>query len=109
VVGSAIIKRDHVAAELGLVERVFLDRVDDGATCLLRLGWAYVRLDGGVNPLCHILDAHQDIQLFINALEFFVVRVGLEPRLHQVLLQLVAKLLDTVSAHMMVGHDQAVG
>jgi len=70
---------------------------------------AHLRLDSGIDPLCHILDAHQDVQLLIDTLELFVVRLGVEARLHEILLQLVAELLDTICANVVVRHDQAVG
>ena len=78
VVQPALVERDHVAPQAGLVERLLLDGVHHRAALFLRLGRAGGRLHRRVDPLGHVLDAHQHVQFRVGALELLGLRAGVE-------------------------------
>ena len=107
VVDAALVERDHVAAQAGFLERFLLDLGHDGAAGGERLGRLHVRLDGVVDALGHVLDVHEDVEFQVDALDFLGVVAGVEA-VADVVVLLVADLLQRVGADVMVGHHQAV-
>ena len=70
MVQAAVVERDHVAPQTGLLGRFLLDRVHDRAAGLFRLGRRAVLGNGRVDPLGDVLDAHEHVQFQIDALDF---------------------------------------
>ena len=103
----ALVKRDHVTAQTGLIERLFFDFGHDLAPGQRRLRLD-AGLDRGIDALGHILNRHEHVQLQVDAFFLLVVGFGVEAVAHVVMV-LVAELLQAVGAHVMVGHHQAVG
>ena len=68
MVFAALVKRDHVAPQTGLVERLLLDRRHDRPPGGERLRRRHLGFDGRVDPLRHVLDRPQDVQLQVGAL-----------------------------------------
>ena len=66
-----------------------------------------LRLDGRVDPLGHVLDAHEDVQLQVVTAFLLSPRLGMEA-VAVIIVVLVAELLQTVGADVVIGHDQAV-
>ena len=69
VILAALVERDHVAAQAGLVERFLLDGGHDGPAGGERLGRLHVRLDGRVDARRHVLDRLQDVQFQVGAFQ----------------------------------------
>ena len=104
---GALIERDDIAAQAGLVGRFFLNRVHHRTPGRLRIGSAHARSHRRVHALSHVLDAHQHIQLEIDALHFLGMRLGVIARLHVIMLW-SAELPQTVEADVMVRQNQSV-
>ena len=93
VILPALVERDHVAAQAGLVERFLLDLGHDGAAGREGLSALHVRLDRRLDALGHVLDAHQDVEFQIVALVFVGPGPGVEA-VAVVIVLLVADLLQ---------------
>ena len=104
---AALVKRDHVAAQTGLVERFLFDLRHHGAAGEERLLNGHLRFHGGVHARRDILDAHEDIQFEIETAFFFRLRPGVKA-VAQVIFVFVTELLQGVGADVMIRYHQAV-
>ena len=104
----ALIERDHVAAQAGLVGRFLLDLGHRLPPGLLGRGVVQARREAGVDPRGDVLDADQYVQLEIGRLGLLVIGLG-EEAVAVVVLFLGAELCQRIGADVMVGHDQPVG
>ena len=108
MVQAALVQRDHVAAQAGLVERFFFDRVHHGLPLLAGLGRVDSLLDGRLDSSGDVLDVDQHVQFQVDALDLVLALAGVKAGLDQVLLRR-AELLQAIGPDVMVGHHQAVG
>ena len=107
VVLPTLIQRDHVAAQTGLVERFLFDFRSHGAPGEKGLLGCHFRFDCGVDAAGDVFDAHEHVEFEVEASFLLRGRPGVEA-LTQIIVILVAELLQGVGADMMVGNDQAV-
>ena len=77
VVLPALIERDHVAAQAGLVVRFLLDRAPSPPRRATRRGVVvHARLDRRVHPVGHVLDRDQHVQLEVGGLHLLGAGFG---------------------------------
>jgi hypothetical protein len=105
---AALKERDDVAAKLGLFELVFFDRIDDGAAGFLSIGSGLAGLDRGIHLGGDVFNVHEDIELEIDALDFFSGRFGVKAELEQIAVG-GAEFLEGVGGDVVIGHYQAAG
>ena len=79
MVQPAVVERDHVAPQAGLLDRFLLDRVHDRAAGLFRLGQRARLGNRRVDPIGDVLDAHKHVQFEVDALDFLVLGLGIKP------------------------------
>ena len=98
---AALVQRNDVAAQAGLVGRFLLDLRHHGATGDKRLLGGHVGFDSGVDPVGDVFDAHQDVQLEVKAAFLFAGRPGVKA-VAEIIMILVAEFLQGVRADVMV-------
>ncbi len=108
VVRPALVKGHDVAAQAGLREGFLLDLRDHLAARRRRLAPGETRGHAGVHPRGHVLDRLQHIQLEVHRLAFLGGRPR-EEAVAQVVVPLVAQLLDVVRSHVVVRDHESVG
>ncbi len=108
MVPAALVQGNHVASQRSLFERFFLDFCHDRPTGQERFLSFHIALDGGVHSVRDVLNAHQDVQLQVQALFLFGRRPRVEP-VPKIIVLLIAELLQRIGADMVVREDQAVG
>ncbi len=104
---AALEERHHIAAQTSGLERLLLQTAHHFAPCLERLFGAHFGLDRRIDAFGHILDAHQDIELQIVALELLLTAGRIKP-IGQDILFLRGKLLERPGSDVMIGNHQPV-
>ncbi len=108
VILAALVERDHVGAQAGLLLGFGLDPGHGlalGNTCR---GVVHVGLHVGHDLVGHVLDADQHVQFQVGGLDLIGLGLRQEPVPIKILL-VGADLLEGVGADVVVGHHQAVG
>ncbi len=104
---AAVVKRDHIAAQPGTVERFLFNRIDGRAPRSLSRARGHLGLDRRVDARGDILHRVQHVQFEIRASRFVSARGRLEAQVDVVLLPR-AQFLNAIGAHVLVGQHQAV-
>ena len=104
---AALVERNDIAAQTGLVERFLFDLGRDGAPGEKGLLGGQVRFDRRIHTRRHILDAHEHVEFEVEAALLLGGCAGMETVAH-VIVVLVAEFLEGVGADVMVGDDEAL-
>jgi hypothetical protein len=76
VVQPAVVQRDHVGPQPGLVERLLFELPHDGSAGGERVGRGHARLHRGVHLGRHVRDLLEDVDLLVRALQLLVARLA---------------------------------
>ena len=105
---AALVERDHVGAQAGLLQALALDLGDGRLLGLQRLDRVHALLDRGQHLGGDVLHGDEHVELEVGAGELFGRGGGVEAVGHVVLLRR-GDLLQLAEGHVVVGQDQAVG
>jgi len=108
MVGTTAEEGGDIAAQSGLFALLLLQSVDGGSFGLFGFGAAHAGGDSGLNLGGDVLDRLQNIEFQVQAGQLLAGSASDESVGEKVFAG-SGQLLDSISGHVMVGHDQAVG
>ena len=105
---AALVERDHVGAQAGLVLALFFDGRNLGVARLERLGLVMDALGRALHPRRHVFHADQHINFEVGRLHLRIRRGRIEA-VAQIVVLGGGVLLQLDARHVMIGQQQAVG
>ncbi len=108
VIEPTVIKRNHVAAQAGGVERLLLDRVDRRPPRLVGFGRRHLRSHRGLDFRGHVFDALQHVQFGVERAELVGPRLGMKTA-GEIIVFRAAQFLQCASADMVIREHESVG